>query len=295
MPGGFRSRIREHGQEFRATDRVARLIVFPRYVPLLDRLREHPEDVCTMIAQITECLDALFHRAGILHRDVSAYNIMWQPPESPDSQPVSGNFVLCDFDLAVNLGSDNPSSSSETSRVATAPHRTGTLPFLALELLKNDGTPHRLYHDYESLFWVVLWCAMKVDYRDKNADRAAIDKILHGWQSTDSNRIYYKKRKVLETRCQGLPLSQRFKSSMRTTFLLESLSSLLDRAQVDGRDMQIEEKDGVLFGAKARSWGDIMDGLICKKTIMEALEAAAKRAEWVEARKVAARSQPLAT
>ncbi|KAI9065677.1 hypothetical protein FKP32DRAFT_1647135 [Trametes sanguinea] len=283
MKDSFRQRIHKYWPEFHTDDRVARVIVFPLYIPLLKRLHEQPADLPTMVEQITDCLDALYHKAGILHRDVSAYNIMWQPSGG------TGNFVLCDFDLAIDVRRDG----SALERVATAPHRTGTLPFLALELLENDRTPHRLYHDYESLFWVVLWCAMKVDYRDKNTDRAAIDNVLHGWESTTLSEIYHKKKKVLETRCQTLPLSQRFKSSTRIAFLLRALSWLLLRALVDGTEIQLQEQDSVAFGAKVRSWGDIMDSLVCKKTIMEALEGAAKQAEELEARMAAAsRSQP---
>ncbi|KAI9068563.1 hypothetical protein FKP32DRAFT_138122 [Trametes sanguinea] len=263
------------------------------YVPLLHRIQARPEEVLTMVEQVTRCLDVLFHNVGILHRDVSVHNIMWQPSESHCGG--EGSFILCDFDLPlpVDIGSDvDGASSSEATHIAMEPHRTGTLPFLPLELLDDDGTPHRLYHDYESLFWVVLWCAMKVDYRDKNTDRAAIDKILNGWQSTNLKRIYCKKRKVLDAPWLALPLSQRFKSSTRIMSSLIALSALIIRAPADGNDMQYEEEMSVEFGAKARSWGDIMDSLVCKKTIMEALERAAKQAEELEARKAAARSQP---
>ncbi|KAI9068564.1 hypothetical protein FKP32DRAFT_138127 [Trametes sanguinea] len=269
-------------------------LVSAGYVPLLRRIQARPEEVLTMIEQVTHCLDVLFHHVGILHREVSLHNVMWQPSESHSGG--EGNFVLCDFDLPVPVdrGSEvDGALSSEATRIATEPRRTGTLPFLALELLIDDSTPHRLYHDYESLLWVVLWCALKVDYHDKNTDRAAIDKILNGWQSTNLNRIYCKKRQVLEASWLALPLSQRFKSSMPIMFSLEAFSLLIVKAPADVKGMQLAEVMSVKFGAKARSRGDMMDSLVCKKTIMEALEGAAKQAEELEARMAAAsRSQP---
>ncbi|OSD02311.1 hypothetical protein PYCCODRAFT_1435643, partial [Trametes coccinea BRFM310] len=193
MTDSFRGRVHKAWPDFVTDDRVARLIVFPRYVPLLQRLHEHPPDLLTMVEHITDCLHALFHDAQILHRDVSAYNIMWQPSdESPDRK---GKFILCDFDLAIVTGGGAavPATPAKT-RVATAPHRTGTLPFLAIELIKSPETLHRLHHDYESLFWVVLWCAMKADYHKVGTDRKAIDKLLNKWESIYPEVILLEKK-----------------------------------------------------------------------------------------------------
>lgn len=55
--------------------------------------------------------------------------------------------VLIDLDLAKEKDSD-----SDTSR---APHRTGTLEFMAIEVLK--GMPHTWRHDLESFFYVLIW------------------------------------------------------------------------------------------------------------------------------------------
>ncbi len=74
-----------------------------------------------------------------------------------------GCFILNDFDLAARLRKDgfpiNPSDST---------HRTGTLPFMAHDLVEAMATAeqtkiiHTVRHDLESVFWVALWCSVYV-------------------------------------------------------------------------------------------------------------------------------------
>lgn len=78
-------------------------------------------------------------------------------------------FILIDFDLGVKVTKDGlPLGPS-------ARHRTGTLPFMAYELVgslkspidpQNEAKPqvvqHCIRHDFESLFWVSLWCATRL-------------------------------------------------------------------------------------------------------------------------------------
>ena len=99
--------------------------------------------------------------AQILHRDISANNIMYTVKDGKDW------FVLIDFDLGVHVD-ENGHSLGYSSL-----HRTGTLPFMAVELISDlaetydtsDTTitqqQHCVRHDFESLFWVSLWCAIR--------------------------------------------------------------------------------------------------------------------------------------
>lgn len=108
----------------------------------------------------------------MLHRDISINNIMHQKRGGYDY------FVLIDFDMAVELPKD-----STSSYIASSKHRTGTLPFMAHELVsdaykafrKRGGPkwvpkPHLLRHDYQSLFWVSLWCLLTLYRKDLNKD-----------------------------------------------------------------------------------------------------------------------------
>ncbi|KAK0497821.1 hypothetical protein EDD18DRAFT_1251994, partial [Armillaria luteobubalina] len=87
----------------------------------------------------------LYDHPRILHRDISPGNIMWR--RTADGH-ICG--VLNDFDL----------SSLRSAIGASSTQRTGTLPYMAYELLFNDENgqpPKYLYrHDVESIFYVIL-------------------------------------------------------------------------------------------------------------------------------------------
>jgi hypothetical protein len=55
--------------------------------------------------------------------------------------------VLNDLDLAVNADVQRQSSK----------HRTGTKPFMAIDLLSGESTVHMYRHDLESLYYVLVW------------------------------------------------------------------------------------------------------------------------------------------
>jgi hypothetical protein len=90
----------------------------------------------------------------ILHRDISYNNIMLY--HSPDSANGLRKGLLIDFDYALPL---------DNSCTYSVGDRTGTGPFMALEVLKNaDGeqTQQKPCHDLESIFYVLLYICMKL-------------------------------------------------------------------------------------------------------------------------------------
>ena len=135
---------------------------------------------------------AVYKWANILHQDVSPNNIMFYRSEE---EGVVG--VMCDWDLAVHHASpismdtivndlirsyigpselslygfetvpagtqsiqpsnDSPSSNADVPLQQVPRYRTGTGPFMALDILTYLNTPQHLYrHDLESFFWVFL-------------------------------------------------------------------------------------------------------------------------------------------
>ena len=57
--------------------------------------------------------------------------------------------VIIDFDLATRVDIVKGYTSSA--------HRTGTVPFMATDLIDDPHSPHYLRHDFESVFYVALW------------------------------------------------------------------------------------------------------------------------------------------
>ena len=95
----------------------------------------------------------LHDHPGILHRDLSLNNIMWRLIEQMDAnkkseQKVYG--VLTDYDLS-SWTEDLKNGYKNTSL-----QRTGTPPYMALELLDETSSVHLYRHDVESLFYVML-------------------------------------------------------------------------------------------------------------------------------------------
>ncbi|KAI0069341.1 hypothetical protein K474DRAFT_1561329, partial [Panus rudis PR-1116 ss-1] len=84
----------------------------------------------------------VWKEAGVLHRDISINNIMFR--RTSDGS-VSG--VLCDWDL---------SDTKDTRQRAR--YRTGTGPFMAVELMVSDTTPvHRYRFDLQSFYFLLCW------------------------------------------------------------------------------------------------------------------------------------------
>jgi serine/threonine protein kinase len=117
---------------------------------------------------------------GIQHRDISASNMMYKR--------INGKIrgYLIDFDLASLVGRDSHNLD-----------RTGTMPFMALELLNSVApgqTPvlHVYAHDGEAVCWVILW--LGVQYKDGTRVRHSFE----DWEMVDATTCYKNKRYVLE-------------------------------------------------------------------------------------------------
>jgi hypothetical protein len=61
--------------------------------------------------------------------------------------------VLNDYDLAIFMSNETPSSKT----------RTGTKPFMAIDLLGKPTDLHRYRHDLESLFYVIVYVTSRYD------------------------------------------------------------------------------------------------------------------------------------
>jgi hypothetical protein len=107
---------------------------------------------------------SLLEDGKILHRDVSENIIIITGLPAKDAP--KGRLI--DLDLAKELDS-MPSG---------ARHRTGTMQFMAIEVLEGKGHTYR--HDLESFFYVFVWVCIRYGYEGKTAMRPKSN-ILRGW------------------------------------------------------------------------------------------------------------------
>lgn len=201
----------------------------------------------------------------MLHRNVSYTNILWEP--EPDGR---ARFVLNDFDLPVQLDGDG-----NTAGTATALHRAGTLAFVAMELLENMAKPvgsqtvlHQLYHDYESLFWVALWSAMKTERNISDAMDKEIRAVVSRWETGDYETIAHRKNSLSTTNeLQELPFTPSFKP------LGWFLSDLFDTIVTAWQVMKQEGRAAFWDVRAARSAEEVKHEWISRDKIQEVVNA----------------------
>ena len=99
---------------------------------------------------------SLLEDGKILHRDISENNIIIT--EAPSKGEPTGRLI--DLDLAKELDSV-PSGAS---------HRTGTMQFMAIEVLHGKGHTYR--HDLESFFYVLIWMCIRYGHVDMDDGQA---------------------------------------------------------------------------------------------------------------------------
>ncbi|TFK19410.1 hypothetical protein FA15DRAFT_760052 [Coprinopsis marcescibilis] len=109
-----------------------------------------------------KCHNEAYEKGEVLHRDLSENNLMFWRKKIAESDSSSVEGVLNDWDMASKLKLKQVPKSA-------AKHRTGTLPFMAMEMLVQDPPAHLLRHDLESFFYILLWAAIHYQFpRMKN-------------------------------------------------------------------------------------------------------------------------------
>ncbi|KAG8907257.1 hypothetical protein FRB99_004951 [Tulasnella sp. 403] len=172
---GFR---RHHSKPNGSEDRELRVLVTER-VRLLTEIsngRLFLELVRGFVTALY-CLDA----AGIRHRDISTGNLGYKE--------INGKLQpkLLDFDHA--------RFTSIPDGPPTSQHLTGTLPFMAIDLLDGIGYMHPLRFDLESLMWCAVW--IPTCCHDGKEVCGVRNHPLKGWFSGTNADISAHKSKVL--------------------------------------------------------------------------------------------------
>ncbi|KAI1169293.1 serine/threonine-protein kinase Sgk2 [Nemania serpens] len=110
---------------------------------------------------------SLYITGNILHRDISSNNIIITDPETADG--FKG--MLIDLNLAKVRDSDP----------GGAQHQTGTMQFMAVEVLRT--VDHTYRHDLESFFYVLLWMCARQSWSNGFAseERPPGESLLREW------------------------------------------------------------------------------------------------------------------
>ncbi|KAG0696690.1 hypothetical protein DFH29DRAFT_1082776 [Suillus ampliporus] len=126
--------------------RVLYILVFRKLRPITEL---DGEDFFTVWRQCILCHLALW-KGGVHHRDVSPANMMWYRTKNGFLMG-----VLNDYDLSSLVITPGPQGNE----------RTGTVPFMALDLLSPKGqrgqVEHLYRHDLESFMWVLVWVCLR--------------------------------------------------------------------------------------------------------------------------------------
>ncbi|KAI4522695.1 hypothetical protein K525DRAFT_198214 [Schizophyllum commune Loenen D] len=128
---------------------LRRLVLRPYAKPLEDFASK--EEFLGAFRDAVAAHQKLYDIYGLLHCDISDNNIMLR--EYPGSPMRRG--LLIDLDCAAHV-----TGSTGHSRTAFTGYRTGTLPFMACDLLLHQSCRHGPWHDLESFLHVLIFvCA----------------------------------------------------------------------------------------------------------------------------------------
>ncbi|KAG1720577.1 uncharacterized protein EDB91DRAFT_1230992 [Suillus paluster] len=166
--------------------RVLYIIMFKKLIPIT---KLSGDEFLTAWWQIVCCHYALWKK-GVRHRDVSPSNLMVY--KTSDGRYIG---ILNDYDLSSTQGS---SKGNE---------RTGTVPFMSINLLEPEamkGKVEHLYrHNTESLIWVLVWVCL----RYHEGELLTTGRPLDDWLKVDANGCAEKKsRFLLRSQKEHFPL-----------------------------------------------------------------------------------------
>ncbi|KAJ3892940.1 protein kinase [Lentinula edodes] len=173
-------------------ERVMRVTFLEKLHPLSELT--DPREYAQVFYDILQIHQWLYECVGILHRDLSSGNIMYRRIDGE----VYG--VLNDFDLSSRV--------RDMDKGPTSNQRTGTRPFMSVDLLSPVWEGGHLYrHDLESLFYIMLCLACR--YNAPGVP-AAEPRAYSKWFNGSDADIFENKTTLLHDSFQSLPIQSYF-------------------------------------------------------------------------------------
>ncbi|KAJ7877113.1 hypothetical protein B0H14DRAFT_1690311 [Mycena olivaceomarginata] len=168
-------RLFEHfGEDYEL--RVLRIVVQERLHPITELTTA--AELGAAFHGIFKCYRWLYEKVDIMHRDISRNNLMYRRKNGK----IYG--VLNDFDLSVVIGKEPRSTSKQ---------RTGTEPYMAVDLLvTGPPPPHLCRFDLESLFYVIAYVVCQY-HEGKKIDNPPFD----AWDHLPTTALRAEKRQFL--------------------------------------------------------------------------------------------------
>ena len=188
--------------------------------------------------------------AVILYRDISINTTMCKIVEGKTT------VILLDFDLALTLD-ESGNFSGETSRF-----RTGTLMFMAMDLLDGARGPHLYRYELESFLYVMIWRSCScVNEEDE------IETELHGWLSGSAKQLSLLKSSFyLKQEVSTLPFLPGFSPILSW---LRPLAVMFSKAYARAYMERLSESESTIAIDQEDSANETLYGMIIYEKLLE--------------------------
>ncbi|KAJ7070128.1 hypothetical protein C8F01DRAFT_1115364 [Mycena amicta] len=117
------------------------------------------------------------YHAGVLHRDISEGNILFDETTMNVKDVLPKAFLFQDGTFTDRMPLDANEVDKSLKRF------TGTLPFMALEMLQKSQNDfrHAAHHDLESFYWLLMWMVFRhVDHVDTHPEEGGMCNYFFG-------------------------------------------------------------------------------------------------------------------
>ncbi|KAJ3515433.1 hypothetical protein NMY22_g14456 [Coprinellus aureogranulatus] len=180
-------------------NRIATRVILKSYGPSIEAFTTALQMLCAIRDAIAGHQSLVVDSVGILHRDISAHNVLLGRADAPEGQ----RGVLIDFDLAFRATQAEPAVKVD--------HKIGVRIFQSLSILgsfynEEDAMPHDYLDDLESFFYVLVYILLR--YRPDGSRISSKEEndgpsILASWADPDSSKAHAAKDPVFSPTSGG--------------------------------------------------------------------------------------------